>query len=232
MQNLGGSYAALLVYEVPWRELPRVGLRFVAPDTLFRGGKAPLFFKVGGTGAGLGFSIIPNLTRYAIFSVWRTESEWHEFLLSKSFLQLHLASNRWWWVGLVPLKAQGAWDGVMPFALQEGPDAARGAQERLGVLTRATIRWSRLRAFWGEVPRVNQVLREAAPGLEMTVGFGELPWVRQATLSIWTSQDAMTHFAYRDAAHKAVVQRTRAENWYKEELFARFRVDGPYGAVP
>jgi hypothetical protein len=34
-------------------------------------------------------------------------------------------------------------------------------------------------------------------------------------------------FAYRRPEHAEVVRRTRAERWYAEELFARFR---PFGA--
>jgi hypothetical protein len=29
-------------------------------------------------------------------------------------------------------------------------------------------------------------------------------------------------FAYRNDVHRTVIQRTRAERWYAEELFARF----------
>ena len=48
--------------------------------------------------------------------------------------------------------------------------------------------------------------------------------MRQATFSIWENQAAMQAYAYQNQAHRAVMQRTRAENWYREELFARFKV--------
>jgi hypothetical protein len=32
----------------------------------------------------------------------------------------------------------------------------------------------------------------------------------------------MQAFAYKTVAHREAMRRTRAENWYREELFARF----------
>jgi len=48
--------------------------------------------------------------------------------------------------------------------------------------------------------------------------------VRQATFSVWDSARAMQDYAYKDARHREVIQLTRREQWYGEELFARFRV--------
>jgi hypothetical protein len=42
---------------------------------------------------------------------------------------------------------------------------------------------------------------------------------------------AMQQYAYRDVRHREVIQLTRREGWYGEELFARFQVVKSAGTV-
>ena len=70
-----------------------------------------------------------------------------------------------------------------------------------------------------------------AAGVRAAIGLGELPVVRQATFSVWESAQAMQEYAYRDARHREVIKLTRRENWYAEEMFARFRVLGSRGTL-
>ena len=65
---------------------------------------------------------------------------------------------------------------------------------------------------------------EKAPGYITSVGVGEAPFFRQATFSIWESMDTMKAFAYGSKEHGEVIKKTRQQNWYTEELFARFRI--------
>lgn len=62
-----------------------------------------------------------------------------------------------------------------------------------------------------------------APGLLAAVGIGEVPIGRQATFSLWSDAASVQSFAYSQPAHASVVERTRVDDWYGEEWFARLR---------
>jgi hypothetical protein len=89
------------------------------------------------------------------------------------------------------------------------------------VLTRASIRITKLISFWRKVGNVSKSL-EDYDGLVLSIGVGEWPLIQQATLSIWKTQAEMIDYAYKNKKHLEVVRLTRKLNWYKEELFARF----------
>ncbi|HYT10539.1 MAG TPA: monooxygenase, partial [Mycobacteriales bacterium] len=59
----------------------------------------------------------------------------------------------------------------------------------------------------------------------------ESPVGLQGTFSLWDSAGALREFAYAGPAHRSVVERTPAERWYAEELFARFAVEAADGSV-
>ena len=97
-------------------------------------------------------------------------------------------------------------------------------------ITRAKIRWSKNLRFWRAVPPVIVSLRGGV-GVQVAIGIGEAPLGLQGTLSIWSDSAALKAFAYKGAAHSAVIRETLSQGWYSEELFARFALLEVRGSV-
>jgi hypothetical protein len=185
------------------------------------------FWRLLGTGRGASMTLGADLRRWALFAVWEDERALERFLRSSPIPARWdaLAAERYD-VRLEPVRAHGAWGGANPLA---GASAAPlDDDEPVAVLTRATIRPRRLATFYRSILAPSQRLSDA-PGVLASVGVGEWPLARQATFSLWSSVAAVKDYAYASGAHRAVVERTRAGDWYSEELFARFRPVGSSG---
>ncbi|MBF9140560.1 spheroidene monooxygenase [Hymenobacter properus] len=185
------------------------------------------FFKLMGSGANNGFGFWPNLRRYGFMAVWDDAAAAEAFFAQHPLWAAYQQrSAETWTVHLAPLKAQGLWDGQAPFQ----PTAATNEPGPVAVLTRASIRWRKTPRFWQFVEPTSAALAQAV-GVRAAIGLGELPLVRQATFSVWESARAMQEYAYKDARHREVIQLTRREKWYAEELFARFQVLSSTGTL-
>lgn len=183
------------------------------------------FWKLLGSGRGQGFSLQPNWDRYGLLAVWATPADAEKFFATAPLMDAYRRhAAEIWTVYLAPVQAHGRWSGENPFQ----PLAERRVDGPIAVLTRATIRWQKLLPFWRAVPASSAALARA-PGLLASIGVGEAPFVRQATFSLWRSEADVKAFAYRNDVHRTVIQRTRAERWYAEELFARFVPIGSTG---
>lgn len=176
------------------------------------------FWRLLGTGHGRGFSLRPDFSRYGLLAVWASADAAERFMSGSTLMQEYRRrSAECWNVWLKPYDSRGAWGGSNPFL----PLASQIGEGPVAVLTRASIRASRLRAFWQAVPSTTRGLDNAA-GLLASVGTGEWPFVRPATFSLWRREADLVAYAYGDAAHGEVIRRRAAEGWYSEELFARF----------
>ncbi len=179
------------------------------------------FFKLLGTGAGEGFSLFPDFSTYALLTVWEDSAGAALFYennpLMKTYRAKATAIRR---LVLSNTASHGRWSGQNPF--QSNPTFVV-KQPQVAIITRATLRWSKLISFWRAVPRASKAI-ETAKGVYFYKGIGEWPFIQQATISLWHSMEDVMQFAYKDKAHKDIVKQTKKEQWYSEDLFARFHV--------
>jgi hypothetical protein len=180
--------------------------------------KGLVFYKLLGSGAENGFSSKPNFGKYALLCIWESEMHATIFFEENSFFNKYKSkSAESFTVFAHAAEAHGKWDGKQPFV----STASLVIDKPIMVLTRASIRISKLISFWRKVGNVSKSLKDY-DGLALSIGVGEWPLIQQATLSIWKTQAEMIDYAYKNKKHLEVVRLTRKLNWYKEELFARF----------
>ena len=190
-----------------------------------------LFYKMLGTGKA-GFSTSPDWTVYGLLQVWDTESAAEEFFRTHPQMKAFGAHTlQHLCLFMHPIRSRGQWNGGNPFK----PSTHHGAEEGpIAVVTRATIRKRYLHRFWKYVPRSQRPLG-SMPGLLYSKGIGETPFIDMATISLWESSEAMERYAYGTEAHRGAIQKTRQLGWYREELFARFRLyraEGSWEGMP
>lgn len=177
------------------------------------------FYKLLGTGKGSGFNPLPDWSTYALLQVWDSESEAESFMSTSQLIakyQKH--TTEICTIFMKNMIARGLWSGCQPFQKSSQLEDNSG----LAVITRATIKWSKLITFWKYVPTSERSL-VGNKGLVFKKGIGEAPIVQMATFSLWKDEESLMEFAYKSAEHKGAIDRTKKLNWYKEELFSRFQ---------
>ena len=201
------------------------------------------FYKLLGSGRNGSFDKHPDWQQWGIFAVGREQSAVgsqqpaalaavnNDYLkrLYGSFIAgwFKFFGCETWTIFLEPTEGHGSWAGKEPFGQLPRQTDFDGP---VAVLTRATIRLSKLKAFWAHVNPV-AVKMNTAEGFVTSLGVGEIPWLRQATFSIWQSKEAMKQFAYSMKEHQEVIIKTRKDKWYSEDLFARFKILEATGTI-
>lgn len=191
------------------------------------------FWRLMGSGRNGTFDIVPDWKQWSIMVVipesWIADRQETISLekLQRRCLGDIISDLISLWNGKVqalllePKEGHGLWKGREVFGSLERK--AGDWEGPIAVMTRATIRLSKAKAFWKHVDQVAQQMA-GAPGFITSYGIGEVPFIKQATFSIWESKQAMQAFAYQMHEHREVIKKTYAEKWYSEEMFVRFRI--------
>ena len=182
------------------------------------------FWKLCGSGTGEGFTPVPNTSVYAILAVWPdAETARHQIEMSDGYNCFATRAVETWTVLLEPTSVRGTWSGVTPFKAVCTPDDGP-----VVALTRATIRPRAALKFWRRVPSISSVIG-ADTEVAFKIGIGEVPLLHQVTFSIWPDTRSMADFARVDGPHARAIRAVREGNWFREELYARFKVVGDQG---
>ena len=177
------------------------------------------FYRLMGSGKGIGFNPLPDWSVYCLLQVWESEEAAQLFFSSSDLIKEYSERTvELFTLHMRSISAGGTWVGKNPF--EKGADL--DPKLPIAIITRATIKWNWLFRFWKYVPTSQEAL-DGNEGLIYTKGVGEVPIVQMATFSLWKDFESVKQFAYKSKQHKEAIKRTRKNEWYKEELFARFQ---------
>jgi spheroidene monooxygenase len=184
------------------------------------------FWKLCGSGTGEGFTPRPNWGVWAILAAWPdADTARNAIANARVYCRWRAMARESWTVYLEPVSSRGKWSGVAPFVPTTSPGSAN---RPLAVLTRASLKPSKMLRFWHRVPDISTVIG-ADPNVMFKIGIGELPFLHQVTFSIWPDAASMTKFARGDGPHGRAICAVRDGDWFAEELYARFSVAGSDG---
>lgn len=222
MSGHAAATVTLQVWQVPTRHVPAAVAASRITTHRLRRHRDVAFAKVLGTASD---AFVPSAA---------TPRRWATLICRRSGHATAEATG--WWerhavehaaLTLLPLSSRGSWDGCHPFEVSASVEPWHGP---VVVLTRSTLRLRGARRFYRAVPAIAAELRASA-GCRLAFGIGEAPLLRQGTVSIWESAEAMSSFAYGSEHHAAVVAATPREDWYAEQLFTRFALVSATGSI-
>lgn len=177
-----------------------------------------------GSGTGEGFTPRPNTAVYAILATWPDLATAQACCNDAPAFARHAGrAAESWHLFLRPVSARGVWSGKVPFTPDDDP-----GKGPIVALTRATVRPRKAAQFWRRVPDISRVIG-ADPNVLFKIGIGEVPLLHQVTFSVWPDAASMAQFARADGPHARAIAAVRADDWFSEELYARFRLHATQG---
>lgn len=206
----------------PW-QLPWAWWRFLLGRFALSRMPGVRFAKVLGSGFEGGFGLRPSLSRHGLFCVFAGPEAARAFVASDWIQILNRRASCWCWMQLEAYSSRGRWSGQSISASAEAPESGPVVS-----LTRASIRPMQATRFWRLAPPAETALAHA-PGCRLAVGLGEAPVLRQATLSVWDSVQAMNAYA-RSGAHQRAIETAYRGEHFSESMFVRWRLSDRGGA--
>jgi hypothetical protein len=204
------------------RAIPGAVLRMATSRPLLRDTPGLRFAKLLGTGDGRTFTARDaDPLHWGLLTAWDDDESATRFTGDR-----HRVLQSWQRIAseelvvhMAPVASRGTWARRTPF----GDPTPRRTTGPVASITRARIATRKTLTFWRAVPPVSADLHRVE-GLRLAVGIGEAPVGLQGTFSLWRDSAALNEFAHGRQPHRDVVCRTPLEDWYVEELFARFEV--------
>ena len=183
------------------------------------------FWKLCGSGSGEGFTPLPNTAVFAILATWPDEQTARTQIdRAPIFDKYRSKASESWTIFLETSSVRGVWSGDTPFH-----PTGQKITGPLAALTRATVKPSLALKFWRRVPDISQMIG-SDDNVAFKIGIGEVPLLHQVTFSIWPDANAMAAFARHNGPHAAAIKAVRDEDWFAEELYARFAILGDTGS--
>ena len=205
--------------------IPMAIILMASQRTALRKQSGVKFFKLLGTGKGDTFTPLDADTKRWGILVTIDESQIDNFESSKVLKQWRKIATSEYSAKLQAISSHGFWSKKQPFT-----PVADTWNGKIVAITRARIKWVENIKFWRAVPPVTKSLHES-PGLINAIGIGEAPIGLQGTFSIWQDAASLRNFAYKGEAHAKAITATAENNWYAEELFARFALVAESGRL-
>jgi hypothetical protein len=212
------TVAALVMARVRGGAVPWALWQLVQRGASLRGVPGLRFGRVMGSGAGGGFGLKPGLDCQGVFAMFDTLASAERFVAESPVVRAYRersAEHSFFTATLRVTSSRGSWGGV-----GMAPGAVAEPGQPVVALTRAAIRTSRAVPFWRHSPAAEAEIAQA-PGCRLAVGLGEAPLLRQATVSLWDSAQAMDAYA-RHGSHQRAIAAAWQQRFFSEWMFVRF----------